>query len=97
MSRPRNLETIAQAELVTIGELVRLSGMRYSTLKYYTEIGLLPFRQLDAGLVRRYPREASLRRLEEIRVCKERDGMTILQIVERYASAPQNDARTGEV
>ncbi|WP_276353841.1 helix-turn-helix domain-containing protein [Cohnella caldifontis] len=95
MSRPRNLETIAQAELVTISELVRLSGMRYSTLKYYTEIGLLPFRQLDAGLVRRYPREASLRRLEEIRICKERDGLTIPQILEKFSVGSRAGTQTG--
>jgi DNA-binding transcriptional MerR regulator len=89
------METIAQAELVTISELVRLTGMRYSTLKYYTEIGLLPFRQLDAGLVRRYPREAALRRLEEIRICKEKDGMTISQLLEKFPPDRPLDAETG--
>jgi DNA-binding transcriptional MerR regulator len=84
MSRPRSLETILQAELVTISELVQLSGMRYSTLKYYVESGLLPFEQLDAGLVRRYPRVAALARLAEIKICKEEYKMTIPQIIERF-------------
>ena len=39
MSRQRKLEVIQQAEDVTIGELVRLTDVRYSTLKYYTEGG----------------------------------------------------------
>ena len=39
MSRQRKLEVIQQAEDVTIGELVRLTDVRYSTLKFYTEQG----------------------------------------------------------
>jgi DNA-binding transcriptional MerR regulator len=85
MSRPRDIETIRRSELVTISELVQLSGLRYSTLKYYVEIGLLPFEQLDSGLVRRYPRLAALARLEEIKTCKEQYKMTIQQIVEKLA------------
>ena len=42
MSRQRKLEVIQQAEDVTIGELVRLTDVRYSTLKYYTEEGCSP-------------------------------------------------------
>ena len=42
MSRQRKLEVIQQAEDVTIGELVRLTDVRYSTLKFYTEQGMLP-------------------------------------------------------
>jgi DNA-binding transcriptional MerR regulator len=84
MSRPRSLETIQQSELVTISELVQLSGMRYSTLKYYVEIGLLPFEQLDTGLVRRYPRVATLQRLAEIKAAKEQEGLTIPQIIDKF-------------
>lgn len=86
MSRPRSLETIQQSELVTISELVQLSGMRYSTLKYYVEIGLLPFEQLDTGLVRRYPRVATLQRLEAIKTAKAQEGLTIPQIIEKFKS-----------
>lgn len=89
MSRKRSLETVMQSELVTVSELVQLSGMRYSTLKYYTEIGILPFIQIDMGLVRRYPRLNSLKRLEEIRTMKD-NGMTIQQIVELYQNNSAN-------
>ncbi|MBN9390465.1 MAG: MerR family transcriptional regulator [Chloroflexi bacterium] len=84
MSRPRSFETFRQSDLVTISELVQLSGLRYSTLKYYVESGLLPFEQLDTGLVRRYPRVAALERLAEIKVCKEEYKMTIQQIIARF-------------
>ncbi len=70
MSRQRSMEVIAQAAYVTIGELVRLSDVRYSTLKFYTEEGLLPFEQAGEHLTRRYPREASLRRIGELRAMR---------------------------
>ena len=45
MSRQRSMEAILASEYVTIGELTRLTGVRYSTLKFYTEEGFLPFEQ----------------------------------------------------
>ena len=39
MSRQRTMEAILASEYVTIGELVRLTECRYSTLKFYTEEG----------------------------------------------------------
>ena len=60
MSRQRSMETILASEFVSIGEFVRLNGYRYSTLKYYTEEGLLPFTQAGENLTRRFPRERSI-------------------------------------
>ena len=42
MSRQRPMEVIEKAEYVTIGELARLTDVRYSTLKFYTEEGCSP-------------------------------------------------------
>lgn len=63
MSRQRSLESIEQAEYVTIGELVRLTGVRYSTLKFYTEENMLPFEQAEEKLTRRYRRAESVQRI----------------------------------
>ena len=71
MSRQRKLEVIQQAEDVTIGELVRLTDVRYSTLKYYTEEGMLPFQQAEENLTRRYKREASIRRIRRSNTSRE--------------------------
>ena len=60
MSRQRSMEVIEQAEYVTIGELVRLTAVRYSTLKFYTEEGMLPFEQAEENLTRRYSTAAAL-------------------------------------
>lgn len=82
MSRRRSIEKIMESDYVTISELVRLSEVRYSTLKYYTEQGILPFEQEDTRLTRRYPRISSLERLALIRQLKER-GYTIEEIKEQ--------------
>lgn len=79
MSRQRKLEVIQQAEDVTIGELVRLTDTRYSTLKYYTEEGMLPFQQAEENLTRRYKREESVRRIGRIKDLR-RQGKSIGQI-----------------
>lgn len=71
MSRQRSMEKIRSSEYVTIGELVQLTGVRYSTLKYYTEDGLLPFEQAEENLTRRYKREESVKRIlyiKELRI-----------------------------
>ena len=82
MSRQRPLEKIIISEYVTVGELVRLTGMRYSTLKYYTEEGMLPFEQQEENLTRRYRREETLKRLEEIARLKAL-GMSVSEIKEK--------------
>lgn len=79
MSKQRKLEVIQQAEDVTIGELVRLTDVRYSTLKFYTEQGMLPFQQAEENLTRRYKREESIRRIQWIKALRQ-EGKSIQQI-----------------
>ncbi len=64
MARRRDLEKILNSEYVSIGELARLSEVRYSTLKFYTEEGFLPFEQEEENLTRRYKRVESLERIQ---------------------------------
>ena len=79
MSRQRPMEVIEKAEYVTIGELARLTDVRYSTLKFYTEEGMLPFYQAEENLTRRYRREESVVRLQQIRDLR-RQGKSIQEI-----------------
>jgi DNA-binding transcriptional MerR regulator len=79
MSRQRSMEAILASEFVSIGELVRLTNSRYSTLKFYTEEGMLPFDQAGENLMRRFHREKSIARIEEIKSLK-RQGFTIPEI-----------------
>ena len=75
------MEKILASEYVTIGELARLTGCRYSTLKFYTEEGMLPFEQAEQNLTRRYRREESVERVEWIRTMRE-SGKTVPEVKE---------------
>lgn len=79
MSRQRSMEKILESEYVSIGELVRLTNSRYSTLKYYTEEGMIPFEQEEENLTRRFPRENAVKRIEEIKALKSK-GYSIPEI-----------------
>ena len=71
MSRQRSMEVIKNSEYVTIGELVRLTDVRCSTLKFYTEEGMLPFEQAEENLTRRYKRVESMERISYIKELRE--------------------------
>lgn len=73
------MEKILASEYVTIGELARLTGCRYSTLKFYTEEGMLPFEQAEQNLTRRYRRAESVERVEWIRE-RRGEGKTVPEI-----------------
>lgn len=81
MSRQRSMEKILASEYVTIGELVRLTESRYSTLKFYTEEGMLPFEQEEENMTRRYQRIESVERIKRI-VELRKQGKSIPEIKE---------------
>lgn len=81
MSRQRSMEKILASEYVTIGELVRLTESRYSTLKFYTEEGMLPFEQEEENMTRRYQRIESVERIKRIVELREQ-GKSIPEIKE---------------
>jgi len=70
-------------DFLSIGELAKASGYRQSTLKYYTEIDILPFHQDGERLIRKYKKEAALKRLEEIKKLKNK-RLTIKEIVDHF-------------
>ena len=78
-----NKKNIEKDEVLTIGELAEVSGVRLTTLKYYTEIGILPFNQGGEKLTRKYNKEEVLERLEKIKELKEK-RLTIKEIVEHF-------------
>ena len=81
MSRQRSMEKILESDYVSIGELVRLTCCRYSTLKFYTEEGMLPFEQEEENLTRRFPRERASERIKKIQDLKIQ-GKSITEIKE---------------
>jgi DNA-binding transcriptional MerR regulator len=62
---------------------LNLSGTRLTTLKYYTELGILPFNQAEKRLTRKYKEEDALERLEKIKELKEK-RLTIKEIINHF-------------
>ena len=75
---------MTNAKMLKINELAKETGFRYSTLKYYSEIGLLPFSQKDTRLLRRYDLAKVKNRLKEIKVLKNNKGLTICDLIKKY-------------
>ncbi len=78
-----NKKATEKNNVLTIGELSEVSGTRLTTLKYYTELGILPFNQAEKRLTRKYKKEEALERLEKIKGLKEK-RLTIKEIVDLF-------------
>lgn len=76
-----NKKTSEKNKVLTIGELAEVSGIRQTTLKYYSELGILPFSQEGERLSRKYKEGEALERLEKIKELKEK-RLTIKEIVD---------------
>ena len=74
---------VKRNDLRLIPSSLNLSGIRLTTLKYYTELGILPFSQDGERLTRKYKKEEALKRLEEIKKLKEK-RLTIKEIIEYF-------------
>ncbi|MEA2097577.1 MAG: MerR family transcriptional regulator, partial [Patescibacteria group bacterium] len=70
-------------KVLTMGELAEISGTRLTTLKYYTELGILPFSQAEKRLTRKYKKGEALERLDKIRELKGK-RLTIKEIIEHF-------------
>jgi len=78
-----NKKATEKNNILTIGELAEVSGTRLTTLKYYTELGILPFNQDGERLTRKYNKEEALERLEKIKELKKK-RLTIKEIIEHF-------------
>lgn len=78
-----NKKTSEKNNILTIGKLAEVSGVRLTTLKYYTELGILPFNQAEKRLTRKYKKEKALERLEKIKELKEK-RLTIKEIIVHF-------------
>ncbi len=81
-----NKKTTEKNNILTIGELAEVSGTRLTTLKYYTELGILPFSQGGQRLTRKYKKEDALEHLEKIKELKEK-RLTIKEIIDHFKKA----------
>lgn len=78
-----DLDKIKSKKKLSIGELALFTGHRKSTLKFFTEQGLINFEQSEEGLTRYYDKDKSVKRLNQIKVLKEKKRLTIEEIKEQ--------------
>lgn len=81
----RTIDQIKEREYLKMSELGEFCGVRYSTIKYYSELGLLPFEQRGDRLAKYYPRVKASERVKAILKLKEQ-GKTIPEIINHYIS-----------
>jgi len=81
-----NKKATEKNNILTIGELAEVSGTRQTTLKYYTELGILPFSQEGERLTRKYTEGKALERLEKIKELKKK-RLTIKEIVDHFSKS----------
>ncbi len=84
------VQLLDTGQLLSRSQLAKKAGLRTSTVKYYTEIGLLPFVQAEVGLARRYHLPASLDRVERIKNLKAQ-GLSIKVIRQQLAKNYKTD------
>ena len=68
---------------LTTSELAEASGVRYGTIKYYSQIGILPFEQVGERLRRYYSKKEALKRFNEIQRLKDK-RLTIKEIIKHF-------------
>ena len=80
MPRKRTIEEIKKRDFLKISELAELNGVRYSTVKFYSELGLLPYEQQGKRLAKYYPTKEASQKLKEILKLREK-GQSIPEII----------------
>ena len=80
MPRKRTLDEIKKRDFLKMSELAELNNVRYSTIKFYSELGLLPFEQQGKRLAKYYPTKEASQRLKEILRLRDK-GQTIPDII----------------
>lgn len=92
-NRKRTLEEIKKMDFLKLSDFAEFNNVRYSTVKFYVERGLLPFVEGNPGdpyrdkklqqrgrkLMRYFPRQEASKRLQAILKLRER-GKTVEQI-----------------
>lgn len=78
--RKRTIDEIKKRDFLKMSELAELNSVRYSTIKFYAELGLLPFEQQGKRLAKYYPAKEASQRLKEILRLKEK-GKSIGEII----------------
>lgn len=83
MPRKRTIEEIKKREFLKLAELAELNGVRYSTIKFYSELGLLPFKQRGKRLAKYYPAKEASQKLKKILKLRDK-GQSIPEVISHF-------------
>ena len=83
MQVKRDLNKVKEMDYIRQTELAELTGVRASTIKYYSELGLIPYKQDRERLSKKYYREESVKRVQEILELR-KQGKKVTEIIEYY-------------
>ena len=83
MPRKKTKKELLKQEYVKISGLVELTDARYSTIKYWTELGLLPLKEVEAGFANRYPTQEAIKRVKEIQALREKNK-SIPEVINKF-------------
>jgi len=83
MQRKRTIEEIKKRDFLKMSELAELCGVRYSTIKFYSELGLLPYEQQGERLAKYYPAKEASKRVREILRLRDK-GKSIPEIISLF-------------
>lgn len=83
MQVKKTLDQIKKMDFLKMSDLAELCGVRYSTIKYYSELGLLPYEQRGERLAKYYPAKEASQRIREILKMREK-GKTIPEIINYF-------------
>ena len=81
--RKRTLEEIKQMDFLKMSELAELCGVRYSTVKYYSELGLLPYEQKGKRLAKYYPADQAGQRVKAILKMRS-EGKSVPEVIKHF-------------
>jgi len=85
MQRKRTLDEIKKRDFLRMSELAELCGVRYSTVKYYSELGLLPYEQKGKRLAKYYPADRASQRVKAILKMRA-EGKSVPEIIQHFTS-----------
>jgi len=83
MPRKRTLEEIKEMDFLKMSELAELCGVRYTTIKYYGERGLIPYEQKGKRLAKYYPSQEASQRVKAILKMREQ-GKSVPAIISHF-------------
>lgn len=85
MPKKRTLDEIKKRDFLKMSELSELCDVRYSTIKFYSELGLLPYEQKGKRLAKYYPAKEASQRVKEILRLREK-GLSIGEVISHLLS-----------